>query len=72
MYINQQNLPIVEAISSPKAANGMVSFSASFPGATNEMNGLTIASVVKGSGPFSSADDVAKAAVFGPGLIEIN
>jgi hypothetical protein len=36
------------------------------------MNGLTIAAVTKTAGLFASADAVAKDAIFGPGLIEIN
>lgn len=36
------------------------------------MNGLTIAVLVRGSGPFSSADAVANSTVFGPAIIEIN
>jgi hypothetical protein len=35
------------------------------------MNGLTIAAVTNGAGPFATADAVAQASIFGPGLIEI-
>lgn len=72
VYINQQNVPIVEQIQNAQNSNGAITFSATFPGADNEMNGLTIAAVVKGSGPFADVDAVAAAAVYGPGLIEIN
>ena len=36
------------------------------------MNGLTIAAVTNSSGPFMTVDEVANAALFGPGVIEIN
>jgi hypothetical protein len=72
VYINQQNLPVVEPLLNPTQTGNTVSFSAAFPYAQFEMNGLTIAAVVKGSGPFANADAVAQATVFGPGLIEIN
>jgi len=72
VYINQQNLPVVEPLLSPTQSGSVVSFSAAFPYGQFEMNGLTLAAVVRGSGPFASANDVAAAALFGPGLIEIN
>jgi hypothetical protein len=72
VYINQQNLPVVEPLLNPTQTGNTVSFSAAFPYAQFEMNGLTIAAVVKGSGPFANADAVAQATVYGPGLIEIN
>jgi len=72
VYINQQNVPVVEKLQNVKVDGKVVTFDALFPGATNEMNGLTIAAVVKGSGPFADVDAVANAALFGPGLIEIN
>lgn len=72
VYINQQNLPVVEPLLSPTQSGNTISFSAAFPYDQFEMNGLTIAAVVQGSGPFASADAVAQATVAGPGLIEIN
>lgn len=72
VYINQQNLPVVEPLLNPTQSGNIVSFSAAFPYDQFEMNGLTIAAVVQGSGPFASADAVAQAAIFGPGLIELN
>lgn len=71
VYINQQNLPIVEPLTDISTEDGVVTFTAEFPGATNLMNGLTIAAVATGSN-FTSADEVASATLFGPGLIEIN
>lgn len=72
VYINQQNLPVVEPLQNPTQSGSSISFSAAFPYDQFEMNGLTIAAVVRGSGPFASADAVAAATVAGPGLIEIN
>ncbi|RMZ84559.1 hypothetical protein DV737_g1203, partial [Chaetothyriales sp. CBS 132003] len=72
VYINQQNTPVVEAITDAQTQDGVVTFAAPFPFNENELNGLTIAAVTKGSGPFANVDDVANATVFGPGLIEVN
>jgi hypothetical protein len=71
VYINQQNLPVVEALQSVSVNGDTVTFTANFPFAQFEMNGLTIAAVTNGAGPFATADAVAQASIFGPGLIEI-
>ena len=76
-YINQQNLPVVEKIQNAKKHGKTVTFEALFPfdDATSGAlfgNGLTIAAVTNSSGPFANAGLVAKATVFGPGVIEIN
>lgn len=72
VYINQQNMPIVESVQNVKTDGKMVSFMANFPYTENLLNGLTIAAVTKSKGPFMSADQVAADTLFGPGLIEIN
>ncbi|OXV05326.1 hypothetical protein Egran_06906 [Elaphomyces granulatus] len=72
VYINQQKVPIVEDITVVKTVGSTVTIQATFPYDANEMNGLTIAAVVGGSGPFQSAQDVASATKFGPALIIIN
>jgi len=72
VYINQQNLPIVEKITSVSTKGDTVTFHADFPFDKFLMNGLTIAAVTKSAGPFASADAVATDTIFGPGLIEIN
>jgi hypothetical protein len=72
VYINQQNLPVVEPITNVSIQGGVVTFDAEFPFDQFLMNGLTIAAVTNSAGPFASADAVAKATIFGPGLIEIN
>jgi hypothetical protein len=71
VYINQQNLPIVEAITVTGTSGNTVKASAYFPYSEFQMNGLTIAALAKGN-TFANAGEVAKATVFGPGLIEIN
>ena len=71
-YINQQNLPIVKPMNSMSSREGTVTAEALFPYNKNLMNGLTIAAVTNGSGPFATADDVSKATVFGPGVIIVN
>lgn len=73
-YISGQNVAVVEPITDVKREGGMTTFSAYFPfqgGATMFSDGLTIAAVTVGSGPFADAGAVAGAAVYGPGLIEI-
>jgi hypothetical protein len=72
VYINQQNLPVVEPITNVGIEGNTVTFNAEFPFDQFLMNGLTIAAVTKTAGPFASADAVAKDTIFGPGLIEIN
>lgn len=70
-YVNQQNKPIVTEIMNAKTANGKTTFQANFPYTENLLNSLTIAAVTKSAGPFSSVADVANAAMYGPGLIEV-
>lgn len=73
-YISGQNVAVVEPITGIKTAHNMTTFSASFPfqdGSAMFSNGLTIAAVTNGKGPFDNATAVAEAAVYGPGLIEI-
>jgi len=72
VYINQQNVPIVESLQNIRTSGGKTTFQAFFPGSTNELNGLTIAAVTNSAGPFASVDAVAQAAIAGPALIEVN
>jgi hypothetical protein len=72
VYINQQNLPVVETLKVISTEGNTVTVEAAFPFAEFEMNGLTIAALTNTAGPFATADAVAEAAVFGPALIEIN
>lgn len=71
-YVNQINVPVVEQLANVTMMNGTTKFTALFPYEQYEMNGLTIAAITKGKGPFANATEVANAAVAGPALIEIN
>ncbi|KAJ9640743.1 hypothetical protein, variant [Exophiala oligosperma] len=71
VYINQQNVPVVVPIQGAQNDGGKVTFSANFPFSENLMFGLTIAAVTSNAGPFADVDAVAKAALFGPALIEV-
>ncbi|RMY74092.1 hypothetical protein D0863_03435 [Hortaea werneckii] len=71
-YINQQNAPFSVPLMNEKFDKDQVTFTASFPGQSREMNGLTIAAITNSDGPFATPDDVADATLFGPGLIEVN
>lgn len=76
-YINQQNMPVNEKIQNVKQKGNEITFEALFPFDEPSLgavfgNGLTIAAVTNTTGPFGSADEVAQATVYGPGLIEIN
>jgi hypothetical protein len=55
VYINQQNLPVVEPITDVSIKGDVVTFSAQFPFDQFLMNGLTIAAVTSSAGPFASA-----------------
>lgn len=73
-YINQQNVPVLEKITDVDVKSDKVTFKALFPfDGTTFGNGLTIAALVSGpTAGLTNADLVAKAAIAGPGLIEIN
>ena len=72
-YINQKNAPVSVPINQRSITfdGDAIHFTASFPGATDDLNGLTIAAVTE-TNAFTSPDEVASATQFGPGLIEIN
>jgi hypothetical protein len=75
VYINQLNTPVVETLQQINIDNKnlKVTFEAAFPfNQATFGNGLTIAALTNGAGPFASADAVAAVTKFGPALIEIN
>ncbi|KAF2715675.1 late sexual development protein [Pleomassaria siparia CBS 279.74] len=72
VYINGQNNPVVKSLQNANVEGGNVVFEAAFPYDEFVMDGLTIAAVTKGAGPFADADAVAAATQFGPGLIEFD
>ncbi|KAF1990133.1 hypothetical protein K402DRAFT_390438 [Aulographum hederae CBS 113979] len=71
VLINQQNVPLVEKLQNVHVEGKVVTFEAEFPFTEEELNGLTIAALVRGEGPFGSADEVAEVTVAAPGLIEV-
>jgi len=72
VYINQQNMPIVQNTTMVSSSGNMTTLSAFFPYEQYEMNGLTIAALGTSAGPFMTANAVVNSTVFGPALIEIN
>ncbi|KAL8943581.1 MAG: hypothetical protein Q9211_000935 [Gyalolechia sp. 1 TL-2023] len=73
VYLSGQNSPLAVPISCPvHAEGGLTWFKADFPFESGFANGLTIAAVVTSTENLSSADAVAEATVYGPGLIEVN
>jgi hypothetical protein len=71
-YLNGQNQPIVKKFENVKMEGDKVYFEAPFPYDDFLMNGLTITAVTMGTDEFENADKMAEAAVFGPGLIEVD
>ncbi|KAF2124874.1 hypothetical protein P153DRAFT_370774 [Dothidotthia symphoricarpi CBS 119687] len=71
VYINGQNLPIVKNLENLQVVEDRVLFEVPFPYDEFLMNGLTIAAVTMGADQFADADEVSEAAIFGPGLIQI-
>jgi len=72
VLINGQNTPIVETVQNAVVKDGVATFQADFPFNEYVLDGLTIAALTSNAGPFADADAVAKAAIAGPGLIEVN
>lgn len=72
VYLNQQNLPLVEPLQVLSVSGQTITGQALFPYDANEMNGLTIAAVSTSAGPFANADAVVASTIAGPGLIEVN
>lgn len=75
VFINGQQVPVVvQAVSSVE--NGVASFSVAFPYSQFQMDGLTMAVLTSSADAdgvaFASGGDVAKVAIAGPALIEIN
>lgn len=72
VLINGQNTPIVEAVQDAKVSNGVATFQARFPFDAQVLDGLTIAALTSTGTGLTSAEDVAKVTIAGPGLIEVN
>lgn len=71
VYINQQNLPITAQIEAVKVSGDIVTFQADFPASGDNLNNLVLAAVAVGD-KFDNVTAVAKATLFGPGLIDAN
>lgn len=72
VLINQQNTPIVQELENLKLSGTTATFTSPFPYTANILDGLTIAAVTNGKTAFASPDEVAAAAIWGPGLISVN
>lgn len=74
VYLSGQNLPLTVPITNVSYKNGVSTFEASLPFDSKDFaNGLTIATLVDCTGKqFSTLDEVAAKAVYGPGIIELN
>jgi hypothetical protein len=68
-WINQQNVPVSVKLENVSKQGSVVSFDANFPYDQYLMNGLSIAAITLGSGPFASAQAVADASIFGPAFV---
>lgn len=71
VFITGQNLPITKKLDNIQTSGDRFTFEAGFPFDEFVMNGLTIAAVTAGKTEFGSANEVSDAAVFGPGLFEV-
>ena len=71
-YVNSLNVPVTVPLQNVRADGDAVTFDASFPYSENIMDGITIAALTNGAGPFAGAQDVADATLFGPVYISIN
>ncbi|KAL8735759.1 MAG: hypothetical protein Q9166_000622 [cf. Caloplaca sp. 2 TL-2023] len=74
VYLSGQNLPVAVPILNYDRVRGSSyeTFQAEFPFEAGFANGLTIAVVVLGKGPFANAAAVADATLAGPVVIEVN
>lgn len=70
-YLSGLNTPLSVPVRNGKWDGARIEFEADFPFEKNTMWGLSIAALTF-EGNFKSADDVAKATLAGPGLIQVN
>lgn len=72
-YISGLSFPYIVPITDAKCENRVTRFKAEFQFHLGFNNGLTIAAVINTTDvKFESSTDVAKATVYGPGLIEVD
>ncbi|KAJ0107155.1 hypothetical protein J7T55_014685 [Diaporthe amygdali] len=70
-YLTGQNLPLSQPVTNVSWDGKKIKLEASFPFSANVMEGLSVAVLTTSSG-FSSPDDVVKATLAAPGLIQVN
>ncbi|GKT41586.1 uncharacterized protein ColSpa_01767 [Colletotrichum spaethianum] len=70
-YLSGQNVPLSVPVANPKWEGAQITFDAEFPFEKNSMYGLSIAALTYES-QFTNPDDIAKATLAGPGLIQVN
>ncbi|KAF6801241.1 sexual development protein [Colletotrichum sojae] len=70
-YLSGINTPLSVPLKNPKWDGARIAFDADFPFEKNSMWGLTIAALTF-EGKFTNPDDIAKATLAGPGLIQVN
>lgn len=72
VYINQQNVPIVQPLTYIEDGSDNTTFKGSLLAGNNVVSGLIIATVTGSERPFADTDAVAKATILGPAFIEID
>ncbi|OHE94383.1 late sexual development protein [Colletotrichum orchidophilum] len=70
-YLSGLNVPLSVPVANPQWDGAKIAFSAEFPFDTNSMYGLSIAALTY-EGKFTNPDDIPKATLAGPGLIQVN
>ncbi|KAK7451373.1 hypothetical protein CaCOL14_009333 [Colletotrichum acutatum] len=70
-YLSGLNVPLSVPVSNPQWDGAKIAFQAEFPFDKNSMFGLSIAALTY-EGKFTNPDDIPKATLAGPGLIQVN
>ncbi|KAJ0300178.1 hypothetical protein COL5a_003845 [Colletotrichum fioriniae] len=70
-YLSGLNVPLSVPVSNPQWDGARIAFQAEFPFDKNSMFGLSIAALTY-EGKFTNPDDIPKATLAGPGLIQVN
>lgn len=72
VYLNQQNLPLVQNVVHRSVQGNMVTAEVFFPYDEYRMNGLTVLALTNTTGPFVDATEVQNVTVFGPAFFIVN
>jgi hypothetical protein len=72
VLINQQNMPVVEKLTTVKTEGSTVTAEADWPYSKYLLNGLTITAITPTNVDTSSAQAVANSTLFGPGLVVVS